>query len=139
MYKKTVTYTDYDGVERTESFFFNLSRAELLDMELGSDGGMTGLINKIVDEKDTKRIVGLFKDIMNRSYGVKSDDGKRFIKNEEVLNEFLDSAAYSDIYMELVTNTDKAIEFVNGIMPADLVEKAAKQELEANIVPVSIE
>lgn len=142
MYKKTVTYEDYDGIERTETFYFNLSKAELLEMELDRDGGLGNLIQKIIDEKDARRMINIFKEIMNRSYGVKSDDGKRFIKNKEVLNAFIESPAYSDIYMELITNTNEAVEFVNGIVPYDISHEQIKEAVakaDGNIVPVSLE
>lgn len=142
MYKKTVTYEDYDGIERTETFYFNLSKAELLEMELNRDGGLGNLIQKIIDEKDTRRMISIFKDIMNRSYGVKSDDGKRFVKNKAVLDAFVESPAYSDIYIELVTNADEAISFINGIMPYEMSHEQLKESVkqaEGTIVPVSIE
>lgn len=142
MYKKTVTYEDYDGIERTETFYFNLSKAELLEMEIDRDGGMANLIQKIIDERDARRMINIFKEVMNRSYGVKSDDGKRFVKNPEVLAAFVESPAYSDIYMELITDTDKAIEFINGIMPYEMSHEELKEaidKVDSNIVPISIE
>ena len=142
MYKKTVTYEDYDGIERTETFYFNLSKAELLEMEMARDGGLGNLIEKIINERDARRMINIFKEIMNRSYGVKSDDGKRFVKNPEVLAAFVESPAYSDIYMELITDTEKAIDFVNGIMPYDMSHEELKKEIEkveSNIVPISME
>ena len=133
MIKKTISYVDYDGNERTEDFYFNLSKAELMDMELTTSGGMINFIKKIVDERDTTRLIELFKEIINKSYGEKSMDGKRFIKNKEVLDNFIQTEAYSELYMELIGNTDAAVEFVNGIMPRDLVEKANANK-ETNVI-----
>lgn len=118
MLKKTMTYTDYDGNERTETFHFNLTKAELTEMELSHDGGLTKLLEKIVAEKDSKRIVELFKDLVLRSFGEKSLDGKRFIKTQELRDSFAQTEAYSDLFMELATNAEAASAFVNGIVPA---------------------
>lgn len=118
MLKKTITYTDYDGNERTEDFYFNLTKAECLEMELGSNGGMKKYVERIVSAQDGKQLVALFKEIIDKAYGVKSLDGKRFIKNQEVLDEFKQSEAYSDLFMELATNSEAAAAFVNGVVPA---------------------
>ena len=101
MLKKTITYTDYDGNERTEDFYFNLTKAEITEMELSHDGGLTKLIEKIVAEQDSKRIVEIFKDLILRAYGEKSPDGKRFVKNQELRDAFAQTEAYSDLFMEL--------------------------------------
>lgn len=120
MIKKTITYTDYNDVERTETFYFNLSKAELAEMELGVDGGLTNQLKKIVDAKDTKQLISVFKDLVLKSYGIKSDDGRRFMKSEEISKAFSETEAYSVIFMELATNDQIAAEFVNGIIPKDL-------------------
>lgn len=125
MIKKTVTYTDYNGLERTENFYFNLSKAEVLEMEMSTAGGMAESIQKIIDAKDTPAIIRVFKDLVLKAYGVKSDDGRRFIKSKELSEEFSQTEAYSQIFMELATNADEAAKFVNGIVPADLAQKAA--------------
>ena len=129
MLKKTITYTDYDENERTETFYFNLTKAELMDMELLTDGGMTNAIERMIEEQDVQRLITLFKDVIDKSYGVKTVDGKRFIKNQEVLDEFRQSEAYSELYMELVTNADAASEFINGIMPSDITKQASLEEV----------
>lgn len=123
MIKKTITYTDYNGVERTENFYFNLSKAEVMEMEMSADGGMTAAIQKIVDAKDVPAIIRVFKDLVLKSYGVKSDDGRRFIKSKEISDAFVQTEAYSQIFMELATNTDEATAFINGIIPSDLDKK----------------
>ncbi len=117
MFKKTMTYTDYDGNERTEDFYFNLTKAELLDMEMSTEGGLEKMINKIISTKDTVKIIAVFKDLIARSYGEKSADGKRFIKSKELTEAFMQTEAYSDLFMELATNTKSAEDFVNGITP----------------------
>lgn len=120
MIKKTITYTDYNDVERTETFYFNLSKAELAEMELGVDGGLTNQLKKIVDAKDTKQLITVFKDLVLKSYGIKSDDGRRFIKSDEISKAFSETEAYSVIFMQLATDDKIAAEFVNGIIPKDL-------------------
>lgn len=117
MLKKTITFTDYDGNQRTEDFYFNLSKAEIAEMELTTAGGLEKMINRIVSEQDGQRIISLFKDLVLKSYGKKSDDGRRFIKNQELREEFSQTEAYSELFMELATDSDAAAAFVNGIVP----------------------
>jgi hypothetical protein len=117
MIKKTITYTDYNDVERTEDFYFNLSKAELMEMEMSTAGGMTEMINKIVASKDAPAIIKVFKDLILKAYGEKSADGKRFMKSEELSNCFAQTEAYSILFTELATDADKAAEFINGITP----------------------
>lgn len=118
MLKKTITYKDYNGVERTEDFMFNLTKAEILEMQLTKDGGMDAAIKKIVDAKDAPEIMKVFKDLILRSYGIVSDDGRRFIKSKEISDSFAQTEAFSMLFMELATDTDAASAFVNGIVPA---------------------
>lgn len=117
MLKKTIKYTDYEGVERIEDFYFNISKAELAEMELSTKGGMVKRIERIVAAKDNKKIVEIFKEFILKAYGVKSADGKRFIKSQEVLDEFTQSEAYSELFMELATDDKAAADFINGIVP----------------------
>lgn len=117
MYCKRITFTDYDGNERTEDFRFNLNRAEALEWNLGSEGGLAAYIRKIIDTQDFPRLVELFKKIILKAYGEKSLDGRRFIKSEELSREFSQTEAYVNLYMELATNHAAAAEFVNGICP----------------------
>lgn len=117
MLKETMTYIDFDGNERTEDFYFNLTEAEVMEFELGTTGGLTKLIEKIVAEKDNKKIIEIFKEIILKAYGVKSLDGKQFIKNEQVRNEFAQTQAYSDLFMKLATDSEAATKFINGIVP----------------------
>jgi hypothetical protein len=125
MLKKTVTYTDYNGLERTEDFYFNLTKAEIMEMEMSVNGGFAEQIKTVVDAKDAPAIIKVFKDLVLRAYGVKSPDGKRFIKNEELTAAFEQSPAYSEIFMELATDADAAAKFVNGIVPADVAKQVA--------------
>lgn len=120
MLKKTITYTDYNGNERTEDFWFNLSKAELMEMELSTTGGLGDMIKKIVAAQETPAIVKVFKEIVLTAYGEKSADGKRFIKSDEIRMAFAQTEAYSQLFMELATDSDKAAEFVNGVIPAGI-------------------
>lgn len=117
MLKKTITYTDYNEVERTETFYFNLTKAELMEMEMGTTGGLSEMITKIVDAKDAPEIIKVFKELVLKAYGEKSADGKRFIKSEELSTAFSQTEAYSQLFMELATDADAASKFVNGIAP----------------------
>ena len=139
MLKKTIAYTDYNGVERKEDFYFNLSKAEIMEMEMSTSGGLTEMISKIVAAQDTPAIIKLFKDLVLRAYGEKSLDGKRFVKIDEngipLSRAFSQTEAYSVLFMELATDAEAASEFVNGIVPAD-VSKAAKEEAKnQNLLP----
>jgi len=118
MLKKTITYNDYNGVERTEDFYFNLSKAEIMELELSTAGGLAEMINAVVKAQDTPSIIKIFKDLILKAYGEKSPDGKRFVKSEEIAAAFSQTEAYSQLFMELATNADAAQEFVNGIVPA---------------------
>lgn len=117
MLKKTITYTDYDGRERTEDFYFNLSKAELMDMEMGISGGMTQMINKIVAAQDNASLYRLFTDIIKKAYGEKSPDGRRFIKSVEISESFTQTEAYSALLDEFINNTDTVTSFINGLIP----------------------
>lgn len=113
---KTVTYTDFDGNERTEDFFFNLTDQEITELELTTDGGFRKMIDRIVAAKSQTELVMLFKNLIMKAYGKKGADGRTFDKSPAVKQEFASTQAFSDIYMELVTNTDKAVEFFNGVV-----------------------
>lgn len=126
MLKKTITYTDYNGKTRTEDFWFHLTEAELTMYNMSHDGGMEARLKRIISTEKASEIMEVFEDILKRSYGVKSDDGRRFIKNDEVYNEFRETEAYSKIFMELCTNAKAAAEFAEGIMPRELAEEAKK-------------
>lgn len=127
MLKKPITYTDYNGVERTEDFYFNLSKAELMEMELGVTGGMTEMLDKIIAAKDAPSLMKTFKEMIMKAYGVKSDDGKRLIKSEELSIAFTQTEAYSVLFMELITDDKAAADFVNGIIPNEIQTEVAAQ------------
>ena len=120
MIKKTIKYVDYNGAERTEDFYFNLSKAEIMEMELSTAGGLAEMIQKIVDSNDAPSIIKIFKDLVLKAYGEKSADGKYFEKSEEIARRFSQTEAYSILFMELATDAEAAQKFVNGIIPADL-------------------
>lgn len=119
MLKKTITYTDYNGVERTEDFYFNLSKAEILELELSTEGGLQQMIEKIVAAQDMPSLSKYFKKIILMSYGEKSPDGKRFIKNDKLSEEFSQTEAFSQLYVELATDDVAASDFINGVIPGD--------------------
>ena len=127
MLKKTITYEDFNGVERKEDFYFNLSKAEIMEMQFGTVGGLDVMLKKIIDAKDVKSIMDTFKMLILKAYGIKSDDGRRFIKSEEISKEFEQTEAYSIIYMELATDDNAAAEFVNGIIPKDVATEVSNQ------------
>ena len=124
MLSKNIKYTDYNGVEREEAFLFNLSKAELMEMELGTTGGLAEMIKNIVAAKDTPSIVKIFKELVLKAYGEKSPDGKRFIKVDEngqpLSRKFAETEAYSNLFMELATDADAAAKFIRGIVPGDI-------------------
>ena len=129
MIKKTIKYEDYNGNEREEEFYFNLSNAELTKMELGVEGGLSERLKKVLATKDTPQILKVFEEIINKAYGVKSDDGKRFIKSKELLEEFTQTEAYSQLFVELATNENTAQEFILGILPKKLSDEVKKQNV----------
>ena len=120
MLKKSISYTDYNDVDRTEDFYFNLSKAELMTLEMGTVGGFAEMCEKITMSNDIPSIIEVFKQIIYKSYGEKSADGKRFIKNKELSDAFTQTEAYSNLFMELATDADAASEFINGIIPKNL-------------------
>ena len=133
MYKKTIKYVDYDGNERTEDFYFNLSKAELTEWDFLENGGLVDKFTKISNAKDMAEIYKAFKSVLQKAYGVKSDDGKRFMKSDELFRAFEESEAYSELIMDLLSNEQKALDFVNGLANIKDIEKALenKQKQEA--------
>ena len=118
MLKRTFKFVDYNGNPRTEDHYFNLTQAEVTELELSVDGGLTAMINRVVQAQNGRQIIDTMKDIILKSYGVKSPDGRRFIKNQEVRDAFVQTEAYSQLFMELATNAKAASDFVAGIIPA---------------------
>lgn len=132
MYKMTIKYTDFNDVDRSEDFYFNLSKAELSEMNLSHQGGMEAYINRIVNSRDNTELIRVFKDLILKSYGIKSDDGKRFIKSQELRDAFEQTNAYSELFMMLASNEKTASKFINGIMPKGFAEEAAKLQASNN-------
>ena len=131
MHKETLTYEDFDGNQRTEDFYFNLTEAELTEMEMSLNGGLSQLLEKIIKEDDRKEIIKYFKKIVLESYGVKSLDGRSFMKSEDIRNEFASTKAYSDIFMKFASDDVAASTFINNIIPKsrELKEVAKKADL----------
>lgn len=125
MIKLTETYKDFNDVERTEDFYFNLTEAEVMELEMSTSGGLAVTIERIVAAQDAPAIIKIFKKLVLDAYGIKSPDGKRFIKNDTIKAEFEQTNAYSNIFMRLATDADAAAKFVNGIMPSNLTEKSS--------------
>lgn len=136
MIKKTVTYVDYDGNERTEDHFFNLNKAELTELEMSELGGLRARLDKMVRDRNAPAIMATFKDILHRSYGIKSLDGRRFEKRDrdghEHWDDFVQTEAYSEIFMELCTDAEAAADFVAGVLPKQLGEEA-RAEFKKNV------
>ena len=120
MIKKTIKYTDFNGNERTEDHYFNLTKAELTSMQLSTEGGLDTLINRIVKEQNVPEIMKLFTEIIAKSYGVKSDDGKHFRKSDEIFNDFASTGAYDELLIELISDANASAAFVKGILPAGI-------------------
>lgn len=136
MYKIREKYEDYDGNERVEEFYFNLTKAEITDMELTTEGGMSAMLNRIIAAKDTSKLIAVFKDLILRSYGQKSPDGRRFIKSDELTKEFTETPAYSQIYLRLATDDKAATEFVNNVIPKDLQKEV--KAAQGNVIPAEL-
>lgn len=135
MYKITETYTDYDDNQRTEDFYFNYSEAELTDLQFSVSGGLAGMIDKIIKTNDMPKLVELFRELIQKAYGEKSNDGRRFIKSTELTKEFTETVAYSQIYMRLATDSKAAQEFINKVIPKSMKDKM-QQANQQNVVPM---
>lgn len=123
MLKKTITYTDYDGMERTEDFWFNLSNTELTKLDAELPGGVLGVLRKIIDKKDRKALVDFIETLILRSYGEKTLDGKRFVKTPEMAEEFMQTPAYDELFMSILSDTDSQTSFINGVIPQSMAKK----------------
>lgn len=128
MLKKTITYTDFNGVERKEDFYFNFTEAELTEMQLTTEGGLDAYIQRVVDAKDQTTLIELFKDLVLKAYGVKSEDGRYFDKSDAAKERFSHSEPYSIIFMELATDDAAAAEFFNGVIPKATAKAIAEAE-----------
>ena len=135
MLKKTIKFTDYDGNPREEDFYFNLTKAELSIMEMSHVGGFRKKMERIIKAQDGPALIEAFQDIIQTAYGVKSDDGRRFIKSPELFEEFKQTEAYSELIMELLGSEKGAAEFIAQVMPQDVVAEAAAEKA-VNITPI---
>ncbi len=126
MLKRDITYEDFNGERVTDTLYFNLTKTEIIDLEVSHEGGLDEAIKKIVKAQDIKSLIAEFKNIVLASYGVKSEDGKRFIKSDQLREEFTQTAAYDALFMELATDDDAAAVFIKGIIPADLASELSK-------------
>lgn len=133
MLKKTITYTDYDGMERTEDFWFNLSKTELTKLDAELPGGVLGVLRKIIDKKDRKALVDFIETLILRSYGEKTLDGKRFVKTPDMAEEFMQTPAYDELFMSILSDTDSQTGFINGVIPQSMakeIEQTDKKQVE---------
>ena len=129
MLKRPITYEDFNGETITDIYYFHLSKPELLKLQVGNSGGLNGLIQRIIETKDSEGIIAEFEKLVLMSYGQKSDDGKRFVKSDELREEFSQTAAYQHLFMEIATNEDAAVEFLKGVLPADMQDEIEKAEM----------
>ena len=118
MHKETISYVDYNGNERIETAYFNLSEAELTDWNISEDGGLAAVMQRIIDSKNGAEIMRMFKKILRKSYGVKSDDGKRLIKSKKLFKEFSETEAYNILFMKLCTDAKAAADFIESTIPS---------------------
>ena len=133
MLKKTITYTDYDGMERTEDFWFNLSKTELTKLDAELPGGVLGVLRKIIDKKDRKALDDFIETLILRSSGEKTLDGKRFVKTPEMAEEFMQTPAYDELFMSILSDTDSQTSFINGVIPQSMakeIEQTDKKQVE---------
>ena len=133
MLKKTITYTDSDGMERTEDFWFNLSKTELTKLDAELPGGVLGVLRKIIDKKDRKALVDFIETLILRSYGEKTLDGKRFVKTPDMAEEFMQTPAYDELFMSILSDTDSQTSFINGVIPQSMakeIEQTDKKQVE---------
>jgi len=133
MLKRIIKFEDFNGNQTEEIHYFNLTSTELIELEVGYSGGLEETIKSIVDAQDGGTLIAQFKKIILGAYGQKSPDGKRFIKNDQLREEFSQTAAYDALFMELATDETKGAEFINGILPRDIQEKAQQANLQNNM------
>lgn len=134
MYTRKITYTDYNGNERTEEFMFNLNKSELTLMEMSHEGSYRERLEKMIEKNDGPTIMRTFRDLLHVSYGEKSEDGRRFVKSDAISEAFEQTEAYNILFMELCTNAEAASEFAQGILPPDLRKEAKKAEATSGAV-----
>lgn len=137
MLKRTITFENFDEETESDVFYFNLSKPELIEMEVEHKQGMSKLLQSIVDTKDNKELIKMFKELILMAYGVKSEDGRRFIKTDQLREEFSQTEAFNVLFMELATNDDAAVIFMDGILPRDMRGSITKEQIQANVKEVA--
>lgn len=125
---ETITYTDYNGVTKTRKFYFHINKAELIELETMTPGGIANALDDAAKAKDAVKLMKFFKEIIALAYGEKSEDGERFIKSKELSEAFMQTEAYNQLFTSLVTDADRATRFINGIFPKDIVDAAMKEQ-----------
>lgn len=136
MIKKTITYTDYNGVERTEDHYFNLTKTELVRMELGKTGGLSDYMTGLINAQDVPALMNIFEQFVQKAYGKKSEDGRRFMKSPEITASFVETEAYDQLFWDLFNNAGEAAAFFNAIIPAELAEKVEEMSKKQDILPI---
>lgn len=137
MLKKTISFTDYNGNQRSKDYWFNMNRAELAEMELREKQGMEAMLTQMVEEDDRDKMVTFFKNLIQMSIGEKSEDGMYFFKSEECTRKFVSSEAYTELWMELISDAGAAVAFVNGIIPQGMAEAIAAQNAAPEVQPAN--
>ena len=138
MYKRTITFKDYDGNERTEDFYFNLSRAEIWRMNYTSEEDFEKKILRMIDERDTRKLYKMFEEIVQLSVGKKSVDGRRFVKNDEILSDFMETEAYSELIEWMLSNADNATKFINAVLPEKKAVDDAPATEPGEVIPADV-
>jgi len=128
MLKQDITYENFDGEQTTDTFYFNLTKTEIIELEVGYEGGLEAAIKRIIQTNDHKQLIAEFKKIVLLAYGQKSEDGKRFIKSDQLREEFSQTAAYDELFIKLSTDADFAAAFIKGIVPKGIVAEIEKAE-----------
>lgn len=121
----TETYTDFNGTKRTEEFRFHFNQAELMEMELSTEGGFSARVQRIIDANSQSELIQIMKKFVVDAFGIKSEDGRRFMKDDNIRRAFVECPAYSKIFMRLATNSEAAAEFINGVTPEDMPKPMA--------------
>lgn len=134
MYKETIAFTDYNGIDRQEDFYFNLNESEVMKMELSVPGGLTAMMQRIVQKIDGQQIIDTFEELIRRSYGEKSPDGREFVKSPELTKKFMETEAYNKFFMKICTDSQAATKFFNGIIP----QKVDADSSEAPVNPPTL-
>lgn len=133
MLEKKIKFTDFNGQEREQTFQFNLTKQELLTMELGTTGGYTEMLKTIINTTDTPKLMEVFEKFILKSYGRKSADGMRFEKSEQLSLEFKQTEAYSELFLELISSDEAAAKFINGVVPKEVAGQIDLKEIEQKL------